>query len=249
MKKENKLQNIIFKTEYENHPEQLNDAIRNRLEELSEEKYRDFSASLIPGETQIIGVRLPVLRTLAKILASGSWQFYLEHARDTSMEEIMLQGMTLGSARASFQIKRPWLERIIPKIRSWSICDSICASLKISETEKADVWEFLQPYLNSSREYDIRFGIVMILNYFIEQNYLDHIFQIFDSIRHDGYYAKMAVAWAISVCWRRFPEETIRYLNFCTLDSWTYNKSLQKIIESRYSSPEQKDLMRRMKRK
>lgn len=249
MNKERKTQTNFLKTEYAKSPEQLNDAIRNRLEELSEEKYKNFSASLIPGETEMIGVRLPALRLLAKTLAAGDWQSYLSYARDTSMEEIMLQGMTLGYAKTTFHNKRPWLEHIIPKIRSWSICDSICSSLKISETEKADVWQFLQPYLKSDREYHIRFGVVMILDYFIEQQYLDHIFQIFDSIHHDGYYVKMAVAWAVSVCWRHFPLETIQYLNSCSLDNWTYNKSLQKIIESRYSSPEQKDLMRRMKRK
>lgn len=249
MKKKTESQTIIFKTEYSNNPEQLNRDIRNYLEKLSEPKYRTFSASLIPGETQILGVRLPALRALSKKLAAGNWQSYLDYARDTSMEEIMLQGMTLGYVKVPFHIKFPWLQRIIPKIRSWSICDSICASLKISETEKADVWKFLQPYLKSDSEYHIRFGVVMILNYFIEEQYLDHIFAIFNSIHHDGYYVKMAVAWAVSVCWRHFPSETLQYLNSCKLDNWTYNKSLQKIIESRYSSPEQKSLMRQMKRK
>lgn len=83
----------------------------------------------------MLGVRLPKLREIARILAKGDWKTYLAHASDKSMEEIMLQGMTLGYARSSFQEKKPWLKRIIPKIRNWSLCDSICVSMKFPKAE------------------------------------------------------------------------------------------------------------------
>lgn len=230
-------------------PKSLNHQLRRELESLAETDFQKFSASLVPGEMEMLGVRLPKLREIAKKLARGDWETYLEHASDCSMEEIMLQGMTLGYARASFQEKKPRLILIIPKIRNWSLCDSICASMKFSKEDTADVWDFLQPYLRSHREYDIRFGVVMILDHFIQQEYLARIFSIFDEINHDGYYVKMAVAWAVSVCFRRFKKETLAYLHNCGLDDWTFNKSLQKIIESRYSSAEEKELMRSMKRR
>ncbi len=230
-------------------PEALNRQLRRELESLAETDFQKFSAALVPGEMEMLGVRLPKLREIARILAKGDWKTYLAHASDKSMEEIMLQGMTLGYARSSFQEKKPWLKRIIPKIRNWSLCDSICVSMKFPKAEAVDVWEFLQPYLQSSREYDIRFAVVMILAHFIQQEYLEKIFSIFDEINHEGYYVKMAVAWAVSVCFRNFKEETLAYLQNCRLDDWTFNKSLQKIIESRYSSKEEKELMRRMKRR
>lgn len=224
------------------------DMLRRELENLSETDFQKFSSALVPGELKMLGVRLPKLREIARQLAKGDWEAYLACARDDSMEEIMLQGMVLGYIRVPFSKKRPLLEQFIPKIRNWSLCDSVCASLKFPSSEKEEVWQFLKKYLSSKEEYDIRFGVVMILDHFIEENYLQEIFKIFNRIRHEGYYVKMAVAWAVSVCFRRFKPETIHYLNGCQLDDWTYNKSLQKIIESRYSSPEEKELMRSMKR-
>lgn len=228
--------------------EEQADMLRRELERLSETDFQKFSSGLVPGEVKMLGVRLPKLREIARQLAKGDWETYLACARDDSMEEIMLQGMVLGYVRTPFFRKRPLLEQFIPKIRNWSLCDSVCASLKFPPSEKAEVWQFLKKYLSSEKEYDIRFGVVMILDHFIEENYLQEIFQIFNKIEHEGYYVKMAVAWAVSVCFRRFKPETINYLTNCQLDNWTYNKSLQKIIESRYSSPEEKELMRSMKR-
>lgn len=226
----------------------LNQQLRTELESLADSKYQKFSSALVPGELTMLGVRLPKLREIAKKLAKGDWQSYLKEASDASMEEIMLQGMTIGYVKASFDEKKPYITAFIPKIRNWSICDSVSNGLKFSQAEKPEVWEFLQPYFSSEQEFDVRFGVVMLLSHFIEDTYLSRIFAIFDSIRHDGYYAKIAVAWAVCTCFRSHKEETIEYLKHCELDDWTYNKSLQKIIESRYSTPEEKDLMRSMKR-
>lgn len=230
-------------------PETLNRQLRSELESLAETDFQNFSAALVPGEMEMLGVRLPKLREIAKNLAKGDWKTYLDHASDRSMEEIMLQGMTLGYVKSSFQEKMPRLKILIPKIRNWSLCDSICVSMKFRTDERETVWNFLQPYIQSSREYDIRFAIVMILSHFVHHEYLERIFSVFNRIDHDGYYVKMAVAWAVSVCFRNFKEETLSYLENCSLDNWTFNKSLQKIIESRCSSAEEKDLMRNMKRK
>ena len=230
-------------------PTELNRHLRRKLESLAEADFQKFSSALVPGEMEMLGVRLPKLRQIAKELAKGDWETYLDHASDRSMEEIMLQGMTLGYAPCSFSEKKSRLETLIPKIRNWSLCDSICASMKFSQEEAPAVWDFLRPYLESSREYDIRFAVVMILDHFVCREYLERIFSVFDRIDHDGYYVKMAVAWAVSVCFRNFKEETMAYLQTCSLDNWTFNKSLQKIIESRYSSASEKNLMRSMKRK
>lgn len=226
----------------------LNQQIRSQLESLAEPKYQKFSSALVPGELTMLGIRLPKLREIAKELAKGNWQEYLKEASDASMEEIMLQGMTIGYARASFEEKKPYITAFVPKIRNWSLCDSVCNGLKFKQSEKPQVWAFLQPYLTSPEEFEVRFGVVMLLSHFIDDTYLPQLFTAFDSIRHEGYYAKIAVAWAVCTCFRSHKEETIHYLKNCKLNDWTYNKSLQKIIESRYSTPEEKDLMRRMKR-
>ncbi len=225
-----------------------NRRIRAELEALAEEEYGKFSSALVPGEENMLGVRLPKLRELAKKLAKEDWKDYLEHAKDDSMEETLLQGMTIGYVKASFLEINPYLDAFVPKINNWSVCDSSCTTLKIAKKEPEAVWEYLQKYLDSEQEYEIRFGVVMILCHFIREEYIGRIFEWMDKISHPGYYVKMAVAWNLSVCYVKYPKETLKYLENCKLDDWTYNKAIQKMTESYRVSSEDKVMLRQMKR-
>ena len=226
-----------------------NQFIQHFLQEHTEKEYGSFSAGLIPGAGQVIGVRLPKLRELAKRLAKEDWRNYLSWATDNCMEETMLQGMTLGYVREPFDEIRPYLDKFISKINNWSVCDSACASLKVAGRESERVRRYLQPYLESDQEFAIRFGVVMLLDHYIVPEYIDDVLAQLDRIQHQGYYVKMAVAWNLSVCYVRFPEKTMAYLKVSKLDDWTYNKSIQKMVESFRVSVEDKEKLRKMKRR
>ncbi|MDF2537186.1 MAG: alkylation repair protein [Herbinix sp.] len=223
-------------------------SIKEELKELAEEKYRIFSASLIPGKENVLGVRLPLLRKLAVRIAKGDWQDYLNQAQDDTMEEVMLQGMVIGTIKTDIEVILKLTEEFIPKIDCWSVCDSFCGSLKIVKDNRERVWKFLQQYFNSDQEYDIRFGVVMLLGYYVLPEYYEKAFTIFDNIKQEGYYVKMAVAWAISTYYTSFPDQTLDYLKRCNLDDFTYNKALQKITESLKVDLKTKEIIRSMKR-
>ena len=116
------------------------------------------------------------------------------------------------------------------------------------EKGKETVWQFIQPYLKSTQEFELRFGIVMLLHY-IDEGHIDLLLKYADSFCHDAYYARMAMAWMISICFVKFPEKTMEYLKHSKLDNWTYNKSLQKTIESLRIDKRTKDVLRSMKRR
>lgn len=224
-------------------------AIRARIMALAEEKYRQFSASLIPNIDNVVGVRLPELRKLARSIAKGDWRTYLAQADSDYFEEVMLQGMVIGCAKADVEEILGHVAAFVPRIDNWSVCDSFCSGLKIASLHKERVWEFVQPYLESDMEYEIRFGVVMLLNYYADEPYIHRVLERLDRIKHEGYYVKMAVAWAVSICFVRLPDITMDYLRSNTLDDFTYNKALQKITESYRVAPETKALIRSMKRK
>lgn len=224
-------------------------SLREQLKELADEKYRIFSSSLTPGADHIIGVRLPVLRKIAKTLAKGDFRAYLREASDETFEEIMLQGMVIGYCKAGLEEKFKLIEDFVPLINNWAVCDSFCNGLKIVKDNKEEFWEFLQQYLNSEKEYEIRFGVVMLLNYYITPEYALPAFAEFNKIKHEGYYVKMAVAWAVSIYYISFPEITEAYLKDNQLDDFTYNKALQKITESLRVDQDTKSMLRSMKRK
>ena len=120
---------------------------------------------------------------------------------------------------------------------------------RLRAAERQPMWEFIQPYFHAQAEYDVRFAVVMGLGNFVDEQHLEAFLRQLDGIRHEAYYARMAVAWAVSVCYVKFPQRTHAWLGSCSLDDWTYNKSLQKIIESYRVSDAAKQEIRAMKRR
>ena len=224
--------------------------IKQELKQLADEKYREFQKGLCPGTENILGVRVPVLRNYAKKLAKEyEIRELLNHIDNEFYEEIMLQGMLIGLKKdKDIQNILKDIERFVPKIDNWGVCDVFCAGLKITQKHEIEMWNFLQKYVTSDKEFEIRFGVVMILDYYITEEYLEKNFAIFDYIQSDKYYVQMAVAWAISICLIKFYDKTIEYLKQAKIDKFTYNKALQKAIESYRISDEQKAELRKMKK-
>lgn len=226
-----------------------NKQIRKKIEELADEKYKDFHTGICPNSNEIIGVRVPILRNFAKdIVKSENIEEYLKNALDNSYEEILLQGMVLGLWKTDVQSFSKYLEKFIPKINSWAVCDVSVAGFKITKKNMEYMWLFLQKYLKSDKEFELRFAIVMMLDFYITEEYIDKVLQILNNLKHKGYYVKMAIAWAIQVAFVKFPKNTMKLLKNNNIDDWTYNKALQKIIESYRVDEETKKIIRNIKR-
>lgn len=223
--------------------------LRNKLFELADEKYKKFHSGLCPNTDNIIGVRLPQLRQIAKEITKDDWRGYLENCLEDYYEENLINGLVIAYAKCDVEEKLQYIKGFVPKIDNWAVCDSFCNSLKFTTKNREIVWEFLKPYLNSDKEFEIRFAVVMMLNYYITEEYIDAVLKCLDKISHDGYYVKMAVAWAVSICFIHFEDKTMDFLKNNNLDDFTYNKSLQKICESLRVNKDTKILIKSMKRK
>lgn len=223
--------------------------IKQELIQLQDQKYKKFHSRLCPGTDNIIGIRVPILRDYAKErLKQNNFKELMQNIDNEYYEEIMLQGMLIGLAKEDFRTILEYIKNFIPKINNWAVCDVFCAGLKMTKKNKEAMWEFLNPYMKSDKEFEIRFGVVMILDYFVEEKYLKDIFKILDRIESQKYYVQMAVAWAISICLIKYYDETLVYLKKAKLDTFTYNKALQKGIESDRITSEQKQVLRNMKK-
>lgn len=220
------------------------------LREMADEKYREFHSRLIPGvETVFYGVRVPALRKLARQLVKGDWRGFVELTKDSSVYELnMLCGMVCALAKCDFGEKLEYVEKFIPSIDNWAVCDIVCGDLKDVKNNRERMYQFILPYLESQQEYEVRFAVVILMQYFVTDEYINDVLKIYDGIRHNGYYVKMAVAWGISICYVKYRDITLEYLASCNLDDFTYNKSVQKMIESLRVSREDKEMLRSMKR-
>lgn len=223
--------------------------IKDRLKNEAEADYQKFSSALIPNIDNVLGIRIPVLRRIAKeIYANENFREFLAAEKAEFMEETMLKGMIIGLVKDSPENILELVKNFVPQIDNWSVCDCFCSGLKFTKNNKPLVWNFLQHYLNSDKEYEIRFAIVMLLNYFVEEKYIDKVLKILDETDHEGYYAKMAVAWAVSVCFAKHEKETFEYLKKSKLNEWTFNKSIQKCLESYRVSDKMKKILKKMKK-
>lgn len=221
---------------------------RAELLSLAEEEYRAFAQKLSPGVEGILGVRLPAIRKLAKRIVHGDWRAYLAEAGTDLFEERMLTGFVIGFARCDMEERLRHITAFLPHIDGWAVCDSFCTALTFAKEEPEAVWHFLVPLLSSPSEFDVRFAVVMLLDYFIREECLADTLAALDAVRHEGYYVKMAVAWAVSICYVRYPVHTEAYLNRCKLDDFTYNKAIQKAMESLRVDDTTRARLRTMKR-
>lgn len=251
----------------------MREDIRKKLVEMAEEKYRDFSAALIPNlkEGEMLGVRLPALRKYAKELSKGDWRGELSYQEDLYFEETMLRGMILGYACEEIDELFWYLKDFIPRIQNWSVCDSVCNGLKLVECYSDRTWEFLEPYLASKKEYEIRFGLIMLLYHFVKMGegkekvsrkreitrkdlkgeeekgrYLERILKVLDREFTQGYYAQMGAAWLLAELFVVYPVRTLRGLLELRLDTFTKKKAFQKIRESRILDGEVKKYIKEL---
>lgn len=223
--------------------------IRKKLFEMQDKTYQEFHRGLCPNVDDIIGVRIPDLRKIAKQIAKENPREYLEKISKEYYEEKMLQGFVIGYMKASLEEKLRYLDKFVPAIDNWAICDCCTSTYKFTNQYQKEVWEYLKKYLNSNKEFELRFAIIMLMDYYLTEEYIDEVLKIYDNIHHDGYYVKMGVAWALSVCYVKFPERTMKFLKNNNLDDFTYNKALQKMIESYRVDEKTKQLFRKMKRR
>lgn len=222
--------------------------LQDKLFEMKDKKYKEFHSNLCPGTNNIIGIRVPVLRAFAKeIIKLEDYNRILEYKPDF-YEETMLQGMIIGLKKSDLCASLREIEKFVPKIDNWAVCDTFCAGLKIIKKYPEDFWRFLEKYLKSYKEFEIRFAVVVILDYYINERYLEKVLKVLNDIKHEGYYVKMAVAWAVSICYIKFPKRTMGFLKDCDLDNFTYNKAIQKIIESYRVENKDKEILKKMKK-
>ncbi len=223
--------------------------VKSEFEKHAELKYRKFSSSLIPNADNVLGVRIPILRKIAKTVAKDDWQNFLDNYEEKFMEDTMLKGMVISYLNEDFDKMLELTELFVLKINNWAVCDTFCAGLKFLKQDKNKTFKFLSPYLKSKEEYRLRFAVVVLLTYFIEEDYIDEVLKILFNLKSSYYYANMAVAWAISICYIKFPDKTLEYLKNSPLDDFCHNKSISKIIESYRVSKEDKDKLRSLKRR
>lgn len=223
--------------------------IIDELRKISDKAYAEFNLKLCPDtKKKMLGVRIPKLRKLAQTLVKEySLEELVELIKEEYFEEVLLKGLVIGYSKIPLEEKFVHIKEYIKKMDSWAMTDSFVPTLKVEEKDLAIAWKFILPYLKSEKEFEVRFSIIMMLDYYIIDKYVDEVIKLLDKVKHDGYYVKMGVAWTLAEIGIKYHKKFIKYFKNNNLDKFTHNKTIQKMCESYRVDKNEKDILRSMK--
>lgn len=223
--------------------------IKKDLKELADKKYQEFHSRLCPGTNNILGVRVPILRKYAKDFSKKFPSLSYKDLDNEFYEEIMLQGMLIGLlTKNDAEENKEALNWFIPKIDNWAVCDICISGLKFISKDLEVYWDFIKGYANREKEFEKRFGYVVMLNYYLKDEYIDEVLELLVNETCEDYYVYMAVAWALSVALVKYYDKTLNAMINSNLNRITYNKAIQKACESYRITKEQKEELKKLKR-
>lgn len=202
------------------------------LYSLQDLKYRDFHSSLGINKKYLIGIRTPILKKIALDISKGDYNGFIKLNRHETYEEIIIHGLIIGYLKVDFNTVVALLEDYIPYIDNWALCDLVCSNLHIWNKNTKTGLTFIKKALKSKNQWYKRIGIVLLLDYYINDDYIDYILNTFETYHSDEYYVIMAIAWLLSICYIKYPDKTIKLLKKKVLKKEIQNKTIQKIRES-----------------
>lgn len=221
--------------------------IQQRLFALQDAGYRDFHAALMPtvDKALVIGVRMPALRALAKELKgtelAADFMAALPHKY---YEENNLHAALIGHIR-DFQPCLTALERFLPYVDNWATCDMM--NPRALAKDKAALLERIRLWLQSGHTYTVRFGMEMLMNHFLEEDFREEYPALVASVQSEEYYVRMMQAWYFATALAKQYEVAVTYLEQRRLGAWVHNKTIQKARESFRVSQEQKEYLKSLK--
>lgn len=197
---------------------------------LQDIKYKEFHSGLIITNLEIIGVRVPILRNIAKKVLKTNVEKFFCLVNGDYYEEVFIEGIVLASS--SEEIVDKYLMNFIRKTDNWAICDSFCSSLKVVSKKQGKYWIYFTGLIDSTKEFQTRVSLVVLMNYYLNDNYIDRVLKIVSSIKSDYYYINMAISWLLSVAIIDYKDKVIELLKEKCLSKFVQNKTISKIQDS-----------------
>ncbi|WP_303840587.1 DNA alkylation repair protein [Selenomonas ruminantium] len=221
--------------------------IQDKLFSMQDKTYQEFSRKLITNiaPEKIIGVRTPALRQLAKeVLVAGEAEAFLRDLPHAYHEENQLHAFIL-SAMKDYEPCMAYLEKFLPYVDNWATCDQM--SPKVFKKHRPELLLQIRTWLNAEDTYTVRYAIGMLMVHFLDEDFGRTYLEMVAQIRSEEYYINMMIAWYFATALAKQYEAALPYIEEERLAPWTHNKAIQKAIESRRISVEQKAYLRTLK--
>lgn len=221
--------------------------LHKELKKFQDLKYRDMQVKIISTvePSSIIGVRTPELKAMAKeILKSGDYEDFLNDLPHKYFEENQLHAFILSGMKDAESCFEE-LEKFLPYVDNWATCDQM--SPKIFKKHKDELLKRVKEWIRSDETYTVRFGVGMLMEHFLDDDYDEKYPEMVAKLRSDEYYVNMMIAWYFATALAKQYDTIIPYIEKKKLDKWTHNKAIQKSVESYRITDEQKTYLKTLK--
>lgn len=229
--------------------EEIEAYVQQRLFEMQDLAYRDFHSKLMPtiDKAAVIGVRTPALRKFAKEFSKmPEAKAFLQILPHKYYEENNLHGFLLEMIK-DYEECVEQVDRFLPYVDNWATCDLM--SPKVFKKHLPELLERIKVWLRSEDTYTIRFGIGMLMSFYLDEEFSEEYPELVAGVKSEEYYVNMMIAWYFATALAKQYEKILPFIEQQRLDTWTHNKAIQKAVESYRITPEQKTYLRTLKRK
>lgn len=194
-------------------------------------KYKEFNDKIVNSSAlPTIGIRIPIIRKLAKEVALNDYLGYI-NSKHTYYEEYLIYGLIIGYIKVPFNDKIDMLDKYLPNIHDWATNDIVCSNLKDFKKNQEIGFKYINKLLKGNNWY-IRFGLILLLDYYINDIYIDRVLDICININNDDYYVMMGLSWLLSVCYIKYKDKTLEIIKSDKLNKQVTNKTISKICDS-----------------
>ena len=223
------------------------DDIRDKLFKMQDIEYRDFNSKLIltVKKEDMIGVRTPELRKYAKkLLKEEGVEDFLHSLPHKYFDENQLHAFIISEIK-DFKLCIDELINFLPYLDNWATCDQL--SPKIFKKYRNDLFPHIYEWLKADKTYTVRFGIGMLMEHFLDEDFKSEYPEMVAAVRSEEYYINMMTAWYFATALAKQYESILPFIEGNKLNTWTHNKSIQKAIESNRINAEQKNYLKGLK--
>ena len=221
--------------------------IQKELFKLQDKKYREMQIKIIPtvNPDTIIGLRTPELRSLAKrVVKENDYSSFLDNLPHKYFDENQLHAFIISEIK-DYEKCISYINKFLPYVDNWATCDQM--SPKVFNKHLVELLKEIRIWLKSKKTYTIRFGIGMLMQYFLDEDFKLEYLDLVANIDSKEYYVNMMRAWFFATALAKQYDSSISFIKEHRLDIWTHNKTIQKAIESLRISDEQKDYLKSLK--
>ncbi|MDE5566044.1 MAG: DNA alkylation repair protein [Anaeroplasmataceae bacterium] len=214
--------------------------IKQILNQESKENTKEFNQKILNTKLPILGVNTPFLRQYAKQICKQDFRLFLKECDRSSYELTLLEAFVIAGAKMSIDERFKLLDEFIPIIGDWAVHDGLVSSLKCSKKYPKEMLEYILKYKDSTKEFEVRFVAVMLMVYYLNEEYADKAFEVVKTLMANDYYAKMGIAWFLATAIIEYPEKVYSYLDN-TSDKDIILMTIRKVRDSYRVSPMEKE--------